>query len=313
MIEPDQEVRAIPIDDITVLNPRVRSKKIFNEIVTSIANLGLKKPITVSSRGQGSGYNLVCGQGRLEAFKVLGETRIPAIVVDASVEDCFIMSLVENLARRRPSSLEFVREIGALQERGYSITEIATKTDLSEEKTSRAGGHRLWNSFGRLDLSEEYVYAICYLLQHGEERLLAGLEKGIIPPNIAMEIARAKDGEVQEALAEAYERKTIPGNQIVAIRRIVVQRNLVGKTIHSVSRKRSKRRLTAAALVGAYRKETQRQKALVKSATLAQSRLLFVVNALRRLLADEHFVTLLRAESMSTIPQPLAERLEMEN
>ncbi len=291
MIEPDQEVRAIPIDDITVLNPRVRSKKIFNEIVTSIANLGLKKPITVSSRGQGSGYNLVCGQGRLEAFKVLGETRIPAIVVDASVEDCFIMSLVENLARRRPSSLEFVREIGALQERGYSITEIATKTDLSEE----------------------YVYAICYLLQHGEERLLAGLEKGIIPPNIAMEIARAKDGEVQEALAEAYERKTIPGNQIVAIRRIVVQRNLVGKTIHSVSRKRSKRRLTAAALVGAYRKETQRQKALVKSATLAQSRLLFVVNALRRLLADEHFVTLLRAESMSTIPQPLAERLEMEN
>ncbi|MEA2755158.1 MAG: ParB family transcriptional regulator, chromosome partitioning protein, partial [Aliidongia sp.] len=39
--------------------------------------------------------------------------------------------------------------------------------------------------------------------------------------------------------------------------------------------------------------------------------LLFVVNALRRLLADEHFVTLLRAEAMHSLPRPLAERLAM--
>jgi ParB family transcriptional regulator, chromosome partitioning protein len=69
------------------------------------------------------------------------------------------------------------------------------------------------------------------------------------------------------------------------------------------------RKLTASALVRAYRKETERQKLLVKKATLAQSRLLFVVNALKRLLADEHFVTLLRAEAIHTMPRPLAERL----
>ena len=44
------EIRMIPVDLITVLNPRVRNKKIFNELVTSIAHLGLKKPITVSAR-----------------------------------------------------------------------------------------------------------------------------------------------------------------------------------------------------------------------------------------------------------------------
>jgi ParB family chromosome partitioning protein len=33
-------------DDIVVLNPRARNKRIFNEMVTSIAHLGLKKPIT---------------------------------------------------------------------------------------------------------------------------------------------------------------------------------------------------------------------------------------------------------------------------
>jgi hypothetical protein len=43
------EVRAVPIAAITVLNPRSRNKKIFQELVTSIAHLGLKKPITVRS------------------------------------------------------------------------------------------------------------------------------------------------------------------------------------------------------------------------------------------------------------------------
>jgi ParB family chromosome partitioning protein len=67
--------------------------------------------------------------------------------------------------------------------------------------------------------------------------------------------------------------------------------------------------VTADSLVRAYRKETDRQKLLVKKAGLAQSRLLFVVNGLRRLLDDDHFVTLLRAEAMHTLPKPLAERL----
>src|SRR5436309_4823569 len=201
------ELRMIPLTAITVLNPRVRNKKIFNELVTSIEHLGLKRPITVSARPDQSGYDLVCGQGRLEAFVALGQTEIPALVLEASEEDCFVMSLVENLARRHHSPLELMREIGALRKRGYSITEIAAKTDFSDE----------------------YVNAICYLLDHGEERLLAGIERGVIPTSVAMEIARAKDAETQMALAEAYETKTIPGNQVLAIRRIIEQRSLTGR------------------------------------------------------------------------------------
>ena len=60
-----------------------------------------------------------------------------------------------------------------------------------------------------------------------------------------------------------------------------------------------------------YRQETDRQKALIKKATLAQSRLLFIVNALRRLVAEEHFTTLLRAEAIQSMPLPLAERIGM--
>src|SRR5688572_16557285 len=106
MTSSDSQVKAVPIAAITVLNPRSRNKKIFQELVTSIEHLGLKKPITVAARGDGSGYDLVCGQGRLEAFVALGETEIPAVIVEASHEDCFVMSLVENLARRQHSPLE---------------------------------------------------------------------------------------------------------------------------------------------------------------------------------------------------------------
>ncbi|WP_296451665.1 plasmid partitioning protein RepB C-terminal domain-containing protein [Phenylobacterium sp.] len=279
----------VPVDAITVINPRVRNKRIFQELVTSIAHLGLKKPITVSQRPGRSRYDLVCGQGRLEAFIALGQALIPAIVVDAAEEDCFVMSLVENLARRQHTPLELVRSIGALRERGYSHSEIAAKVDFSAE----------------------YVGAICFLLENGEEKLINAVERGVIPHTIAMEIARAKEGEVQQALAQAYEEKAIPGNQVLAIRQIIEQRNTSGKAMHSRGwRNRKSQPVSSEALIRAYQKETERQKLLVKRASLARSRLMFASNALRRLLEDDHFVALMRAEGIQSVPRALAERME---
>lgn len=289
MMSEAAEIRMVSIDAITVLNPRVRNKRIFQELVNSIANLGLKKPITVSQRTGRMRYDLVCGQGRLEAFVALGQTEIPAIVIDAAEEDCYVMSLVENLARRQQSPLELVHAIGALKKRGYSHREIAAK----------------------FDFSVEYVDSICYLLEHGEEKLIAAVERGVIPHSIAMEIARAKDGEVQQALAQAYEQRAIPGNQVLAIRQIIDQRNNSGKSLHSRGARagRTNRPVTSESLIRAYEKETERQKLLIKRASLARSRLLFVSNAMRRLIADDHFLALLRAEGLHTLPRALAERI----
>ena len=103
-------IRLIPIELITVIDPRVRNKKIFKEIVSNIAELGLKRPITVSRREDEDGprYALVCGQGRLEAYQALGQHEIPAIVVKADTEDCLVMSLVKNLARRQHRAIDLV-------------------------------------------------------------------------------------------------------------------------------------------------------------------------------------------------------------
>src|SRR6185436_13303916 len=123
------------------------------------------------------------------------------------------------------------------------IAEIATKTDFSDE----------------------YIHAICFLLEHGEERLLTAVDRGMIPPTVAMEIAQAKDSDIQQALADAYERKALPGRQVLAIRRIIEQRATTGKKGGGGGGgQRSTRRVTADALVRAYRKETERQQLLVK-------------------------------------------------
>ena len=69
-------IEMIPIGDIAVANPRVRNAKIHKTITDRIDLVGLKRPITVRRvpPGQGSApYALICGQGRLESCKMLGQ------------------------------------------------------------------------------------------------------------------------------------------------------------------------------------------------------------------------------------------------
>jgi ParB family transcriptional regulator, chromosome partitioning protein len=132
---PDHTVEWIPIDNINIVNPRERGKAKFRSIVANIDHLGLKKPITVTPReGKNSDtrYDLVCGQGRLESCRMLGHTEVPAIVIHVSREELMLMSLTENLARRRYRALDLAKEITSMKDRGSSDAEIARKTDLPE-------------------------------------------------------------------------------------------------------------------------------------------------------------------------------------
>jgi ParB family chromosome partitioning protein len=99
----DSELRMIPLDRIEVLNPRERNIRVFEQIVGNIQSLGLKKPIVVTPRpaSDGEHYLLICGEGRFKAFKTIGQQEIPAMVMKVDDESAFIMSLTENIARRK--------------------------------------------------------------------------------------------------------------------------------------------------------------------------------------------------------------------
>ena len=99
----DLKIHMIPLDRITVVNPRQRGERKFKQIVDNIAKLVLKRPVTVTPSKSHNGvqeYYLVCGQGRFEAFEILGEVEIPAVIIQVSKEQLLLMSLIENLARR---------------------------------------------------------------------------------------------------------------------------------------------------------------------------------------------------------------------
>ena len=78
MVGNQETVQLIPVESIHVLNPRVRNAKIFDGIVHNMTQVGIKRPITVTTRHgnqvDGKLYYLVCGQGRLEAFLACGDS-----------------------------------------------------------------------------------------------------------------------------------------------------------------------------------------------------------------------------------------------
>jgi ParB family chromosome partitioning protein len=58
-----------------------------------------------------------------------------------------------------------------------------------------------------------------------------------------------------------------------------------------------------------FRKEADRQRLIAKKADFVQSRLLFIVQALKELRADQGFADLLRQENLDTMPRALDARL----
>lgn len=288
---PAQHVEMIPIGRITVVNPRVRNKRNFKDIVDNIAQLGLKKPITVTQRADGGGlaYDLVCGQGRLEAYKSLGQTEVPALVVVADPEDCLVASLVENCARRQHRAIDLLQDIRGMQQRGYTSPEIARKTGLSPE----------------------YVHGVARLIEKGEQRLLRSVENGTIPVSVAVEIAEAEDHEVQAALSSAYEQGLLKGRKLIAAKRLIEMRQRRGKGLHSHIH-RHRPQVSADALVKAYQEDTDRKQLMIRRTEATRNRLLFITEALRKLAADERFLALIEDEDLATMPQSIAERLQQD-
>lgn len=277
-------IMSIAVDLIDVVNPRARNRRVFQEMMDSIAKVGLKRPITVARRGER--YDLVCGQGRLEAFRELGQPAIPAVIIDADSEDCLVMGLVENIARRQHQALELFHDIGGMQQRGHSVADISRKTGLSLE----------------------YARGVLRLITSGEARLLKAVETGQIPVSVAVEIAEAEEADTQRVLQEAYEQKLLRGQSLLAAKRLVESRRRRGKA--AGTRERTKARpISVDALLRTYQQDVDKKRVLVRRAEAARSRLLFITEALRDLFADEAFVNLARAEALHSLPRGMDERI----
>lgn len=288
------QIQMIPIEQINIVNPRVRNQKIYTEIVNSINKVGLKRPITVTqniSSESSKKYNLICGQGRLEAFIKFGQTHIPAIIKSVSEEEVLIMSLVENLARSQHKSLDLLNGIKILREKRYNAQAIASKIGMSFSHTNM----------------------IIQLLDKGEERLLDAVEKGNMPISVAISIANA-EGEEQKILQEAYEKNELRGSKLRLAKQLLQSRQHNGKELvesSNANKKKKKNTISSVQeMVRLYQEEVDRKKILTRKANIASSRIAFITEALKRLLSESAFVGLLEEEKLTSIPDPIAELLK---
>ncbi len=141
---------------------------------------------------------------------------------------------------------------------------------------------------------------------------MRSVESGQVPISIAVQISEADDTELQEILQQAYENKLLRGRRLIAAKRLIEQRRRRGKElpVNGQWHKRD-RALSSNSLIRAYREDVDRKRLLIRKANATRDQLIFVTEALRKLFADENFVTLLRAEELDTLPQNLAERITM--
>lgn len=285
-----QSIEIIPVTAINVVSPRARNRRVFKEIVTSVAELGLKRPITVRRREDGGEprFDLVCGQGRLEAYQALGQREIPAVIINASNEDSAIMSLVENCARRQHRPIDLLHDIEGLRQRGYEFDDIARKTGLTVE----------------------YVKGVSSLLEEGEHRLLRAVEAGQVPVSVAVLIAQAEDSEVQNVLQQAYEARLLRGQRLLAAKKLIEQRRRRGKGYKSGPRRVGEEApISSNALLRAYRQDVDRKRVLIRKSNSTRAKLVFILEALRKLLLEPDFVAILQGEQLDTLPKNLALRL----
>lgn len=111
--------------------PRTRfDEEALQELADSIRVQGIIQPITVRQTGKDQ-YQLISGERRLQASKLIGMTHIPAYVRMANDQQMLEMALIENIQRENLNSIEIALSYQRL------ITECSLKQDELGERVGK--------------------------------------------------------------------------------------------------------------------------------------------------------------------------------
>ena len=139
-----EKVQLLPIDQIHPNPAQPRTEfdlQALQGLAESIYTCGLLQPITVRRRPDRS-YELVAGERRLRACRLLGHRTIRAIVTELDDRQSAVLALVENLQRADLSPFEQARGISELIGR-YGLTQEEAALRLGMAQSTVANKLRL--------------------------------------------------------------------------------------------------------------------------------------------------------------------------
>ncbi len=204
------------------------------ELASSIRNYGLLQPITV--RKTESGYfELIAGERRLRACKMLGETSIAAIVLEPSAEqDSAILAMIENLQRE---NLHFFEEaegyLSLMKEHGFTQEMLARK--LGKNQSTIANKLRILklpkNVRGCIvqsGLTERHARTLLRL--HNEEMQLR-LIKTIVKNSLSV---RETEQLVEQEIKKLYDGETVTKKLAYLFRDYRIYINTIKKAVNQI-------------------------------------------------------------------------------
>lgn len=104
----------------------------LQELADSLREYGLIQPITVRQLDDTDLYQIIAGERRYRAARLLGWAQVPCIIIDADDEQAAALMLAENVARK---DLDPIDEARAYQSRmdlyGWTIDQLAEKAGVS--------------------------------------------------------------------------------------------------------------------------------------------------------------------------------------
>lgn len=268
---------AIPIAKIKVINSRNREKEQFDMNVESIDQVGLIKPVRVNDKflERTGFYELICGEGRVQAHQRLKHETILAEVVTCTRKEAYLQSLIENIARTKPDSLDFAREIKRLYDEGWNLARLAKITCKTES----------------------YLRDYIRLVEQGEDRLIRGVEQDLFPIKFAMQVASTEDGQIQNVLMDAFDAGIVSTSTFAQARRIISARPRDPRS------KTSTDKYTVAQLRHDIEDATKAKTSYVREAKTKENRFLTLLNGINVLWKDAQFVAVLQAEKLHNRPE----------
>ena len=124
----------IELDYIEVNPYQPRSyfnEEALRELASSIKELGVIQPITVRKL-EGNKFQLVSGERRFRASKLIGNTTIPAYIRIANDQEMLEMALVENIQRKDLDPIEVA----------LTYQRLIDEIDLTQEEMSKRVGKK---------------------------------------------------------------------------------------------------------------------------------------------------------------------------
>ncbi|SRR5258708_3579612 len=203
-------IQANPLQPRGVITPES-----LTELVDSIREQGILEPLVIAKTP--AGYQLIAGERRWRAAKILGLTKVPVVIKETTPQGILEMSIVENVQREDLNPIERALAFKRLiDEFGLGTGEVAKRVGKSAPTVS--------NTIRLLSLPDAIKDALVAgviseghvrpLISLGDPALMLELFKRILKENSTVrqteEMARVHKGDIERRAPKKKDKLYIP-------------------------------------------------------------------------------------------------------